>query len=367
MNIQPLVVVVFFVGGLVAHVIELSAAPTFTVTIDDPGDQYPSYHAGLMSHALAAASLWGSRIDSDADLSLVVHIDPAFTLGGGRSLTTGFVGNQVYSGNGNNYDVFNQGLAHEIITGNDPNGEDYDAEISLGPDYLVNNLWFDPDPNARTAEVPNDCTDAMSVFLHELAHAFAFNGWRGAYDGQITTGYLSTYDMLIERDSGTGDLSFTGSRAEDYYGGRVPVTTQGPNTYHHLGNNAPKPGSELIPDLMNGVVFTFGTRYYISGLDLAVLADVGIPIIPTPLAGDVNIDGVVNIFDINLVSAHWNETGPTGDANGDRIVNIFDVNLISSHWTPTGGTATAVSEPSALVLNLMGLVGLIAFGWRRRR
>jgi len=71
----------------------------------------------------------------------------------------------------------------------------------------------------------------------------------------------------------------------------------------------------------------------------------------TPVkAGDVNIDGVVNIFDINTVSSNWGTAGPLGDANGDGIVNIFDINLISANWTPTGGGAAAVPEPSSVVL-----------------
>jgi len=52
------------------------------------------------------------------------------------------------------------------------------------------------------------------------------------------------------------------------------------------------------------------------------------------LMPDVNMDGVVNIFDINLVSSNWNGPGPAGDANKDGIVNIFDINLISANWTP---------------------------------
>jgi Concanavalin A-like lectin/glucanases superfamily len=69
-------------------------------------------------------------------------------------------------------------------------------------------------------------------------------------------------------------------------------------------------------------------------------------------AGDVNRDGVVNIYDINLVSSHWGESGPAGDANGDMIVNIFDINLISSNWTPTGGSATPVPEPASWLMVL---------------
>jgi len=41
---------------------------------------------------------------------------------------------------------------------------------------------------------------------------------------------------------------------------------------------SPRPGSDLIPDLMNGVVFDRGTSYDISPLDLAILADAGVDV-----------------------------------------------------------------------------------------
>jgi fibronectin-binding autotransporter adhesin len=81
-------------------------------------------------------------------------------------------------------------------------------------------------------------------------------------------------------------------------------------------------------------------------------------------AGDVNLDGVVNIFDINLVSSTWNTGSPSGDANTDGSVNIFDINLISSNWGAHAGSATAVPEPSALLLLAFGAIVLLV---RRRR
>jgi len=76
----------------------------------------------------------------------------------------------------------------------------------------------------------------------------------------------------------------------------------------------------------------------------------------TDMPGDVNLDGVVDIFDINLVSGHWDQAGPLGDANHDGVVDIFDVNWISSHWTGSG--TTPVPEPNTMALALLAVVCL---------
>jgi T5SS/PEP-CTERM-associated repeat protein len=84
--------------------------------------------------------------------------------------------------------------------------------------------------------------------------------------------------------------------------------------------------------------------------------------------GDINLDGAVNIFDINSVSANWNTAGPAGDANGDGIVNIFDINLISANWGATGGGGlTAVPEPTSLVLLVTAIGSVLLAPFRRKK
>ncbi len=109
----------------------------------------------------------------------------------------------------------------------------------------------------------------MSVFLHEFAHAIAFNGWQDGTNGSYPGDYKSTFDELKSFD-GT-NFYFNGTNAMGLYGAPVPITF---GNVTHIGNEAPRPGSDLIPDLMNGVVFFRGTRYGITPLDLAIIADI---------------------------------------------------------------------------------------------
>ena len=76
-------------------------------------------------------------------------------------------------------------------------------------------------------------------------------------------------------------------------------------------------------------------------------------------------------INLNLLqeSIVWNVVLTTilGDVNNDGVVDIFDINWISSHWSQVGGgSAVPVPEPSTLALTLIGVIGIVA-GARRRR
>lgn len=73
------------------------------------------------------------------------------------------------------------------------------------------------------------------------------------------------------------------------------------------------------------------------------------------LPGDLNFDGLVNIHDINVVSAVWGQMGASGDANFDRKVNIFDLNFIASHWSQAGAPP-ANGFPGGFDDSVLGLV-----------
>ena len=51
------------------------------------------------------------------------------------------------------------------------------------------------------------------------------------------------------------------------------------------------------------------------------------------LPGDINGDGKVDIFDLNIVFSHWGENYAAADFNNDGVVDILDFNYIMANWT----------------------------------
>ncbi len=264
------------IGGALLMVNGAQAATTFSVTFsNDASGQFASYYPSITSNVLAAAQTWSQYFPStDTTIAIEIQFVDDTTTGASCSSQSSY-----YVTNINGIDIFEQAATTKIRTGFDQNGEDTpDIEMQLGTNYLVQALWFDPHPLARVDLVPGDKTDAMSVFLHELCHAWAFTGWIDQMDGTFPGDYMSTFDQWTQFDD--TNFFFVGPGAEAIYGSPIPLTY---GNVFHVGNDSPRPGSDLIPDLMNGVVFYNGQRYYISNLDLAMCADAGVPITNPPV------------------------------------------------------------------------------------
>jgi hypothetical protein len=240
---------------------------------------YGSYVQLIRTDALYAGSVWANYINSNASIEVEVDIaaSPIHTADG-TSATAVFLKTQ----NDNNY--FEFGTIAEMLTGQDPNGSAPDIIIHVDPQYIDQFLYFDPNPTP-TSNVPSNKVDAVEVFEHELGHAFGFNGYLDLSTG-ASQGSLSTYDVFVTTINGT--QYFTGPQAKAIYGGPVPLTT---NNFYHVGNQAGSghPGSDLLTDMMNGVIGFFGKSPGPSKLDLAILADAGVPMLDTVSINDVSI------------------------------------------------------------------------------
>lgn len=301
----------------------------FIVSFDDPTEAFENYYDAIEANLDAAGQAWGEHLIGDADIELRVGFEDIAS-SFGRSLTSVFVG-EVQG-----ISVFEQGVAAEIRTGVDPNGDAPDAEWVVGFDYLQNELWFDPDPPGPDADIPQDRTDAYSVILHELGHVLAYNGWRDHFDGGLPGNFMSTFDGRTVFDG--ENFFFVGASASAWYGAAVPQTF---GSIFHVGNEPPRPGGDLIDQLMNGVVISRGTRYAVSGLDLAILFDVGVSV---RALADVDGDGNVDLNDYEGFLDC--ENGPDGeidsdcepaDLDADGDVDWADFGAFQRLYGPSGG------------------------------
>lgn len=273
--------IALLIALLSALPVPAAGSPTFSVTFNDPGGLFSSFYAPIQSNLLAAGGNWANLISSNANLEVEVQFNSSFIRAAGFSATNAIVGSHA------GRTVLQDGAGYELRTGIDLNSIAPDIIIGFNPTYLINQVWFDPSPTTRTVPVPAGKTDAVSIFMHELAHGFGMNGFRNLLTGDPLAFFESGFDALVAFD--TGFPFFVGPLAEAVYGGPVPLTffaspePRVTENIFHLGNIAPGPGTDLIDDLMNGIVFFTGTRYFISDLDRAIIGDLGVPL-PLPPA-----------------------------------------------------------------------------------
>ena len=85
--------------------------------------------------------------------------------------------------------------------------------------------------------------------------------------------------------------------------------------------------------------------------------------------GDTDGDKDVDITDFNSLATNFDPDGATaphswteGNFDGDNDIDITDFNVLASNFSPEGYGTSAVPEPSALLLTLLGLMQAVR--WR---
>jgi hypothetical protein len=243
----------------------------YTVNLSDPNLLSGSSDSLLVANLDAALNDWSQYISGIG--TLVVQLDIVASSGTANGGSTGVLSTHTTLGSGQEVELSS---VYELTTGLHAPGTASDITISIDPNFVNGTLFLSPNPEDHTTE-PNRI-NAVSVFSHELAHGFGMQGYY-SQDGTLLNGgsFETSFDSYIKNEP-DGSASFTGPAAEAVYGGPVPLTTHtatGEN-YYHFANSI---GDPLGTDLMSGIGIPFGFTA-ISNLDLAVLADVGVPLAP---------------------------------------------------------------------------------------
>ena len=147
------------------------------------------------------------------------------------------------------------------------------------------------------------------------------------------TGTATTFAAALAGGAATDDVIWTQNVAPAYYGG--------------IGQTPPIP-----PGLNNPAMVLEG------------------------LSGDANRDGKVDINDLTVVLTNFDFTAGAsrvaGDFNGDGKVDINDLTTVLTNFgrsvgASAGGGRAAVPEPGMMMLAATGMVGLLAYAWRKRK
>ncbi len=195
-------------------VVSAHAQLTINVTVGDhSGVSNPTttdLTQAVIDSARAGIQDWTQnlRLSGPRTLDVSVRFDgPPGTRGSGRSLTTSFVRQE------GGFNIYEQAAAAYLRTGVGSR----EVEFVFEPGYLESQLWFDPDPFARTTPVPDNRIDSVTFFAHEFGHALVFNGWYDTTTATLPGDYISTYDYYC-RFSG-GQWFFHGPQTTNSWGG----------------------------------------------------------------------------------------------------------------------------------------------------
>lgn len=68
---------------------------------------------------------------------------------------------------------------------------------------------------------------------------------------------------------------------------------------------------------------------------------------PVPPVGDINKDGVVNVFDLSQLLSLWGGNSTAADLKPDGKVDVFDLSVLLSNWgKTTSGTPLPTATPA---------------------
>jgi hypothetical protein len=273
---------------------------TYNLNVSDPNNLLGTSRAGVLANFDAAIQDWGRYINSPNRLNIQMRVTGTTASGrfGGSTSTSRYIGTW------NGFNIFEDASIAKLKS--NISLATYDIYIDVNVPFMKQYYWIDPSPSTRTTPVPVGKTDLVTVFAHELGHAFGMNGWINRSTGATPSNLgISVYDKFISATSryGEGGVKFAGPKSKIVYGAPVPVfftsydhseyvshngssfncsKAMSQNNYHlgHFSNSFPESDKSFF-SLMAGAwpwrSSSQGLRIRVTQMDAAVLYDLGIP------------------------------------------------------------------------------------------
>jgi len=290
--------------------------------------------ANVVNENLASNNDWGIYFyDSDSN---TVTFNTASYNTYGIYLTSTATGNSIYKNN------FLENTAQAFQGGSSTNtwyikiaGKNYGNYWSdyLGQDTNGDGVGDYPPESLPHWGVDNYPLMNPTLTVHDIGIISVEASPTTVYKGQIVS------ITVIARNEGTVNETFTVTAK---YFSRIIETKTVTNLTRYASTT---------------LVFNWDTTGVPAGFNYEIRAEASIVVgetdkldnsltdgtICVKILGDINGDGVVNMLDLSLVSAHWYPgppIGPSGydpnaDINNDGAVNILEVSIVSAHWGET--------------------------------
>jgi T5SS/PEP-CTERM-associated repeat protein len=90
----------------------------------------------------------------------------------------------------------------------------------------------------------------------------------------------------------------------------------------------------------------------------------------TPINGDANYDGVVDVGDLGILAANYGRTGERtwslGDFNMDGVVDVGDLGILAANYGSSANLLTVNSVPEPMTLTLLALGSMFGIGCKRK-
>jgi hypothetical protein len=184
-------------------------------------------------------------------------------------------------------------------------GETFPVQINVTDSYNIIGFSFDIQYNATLLTVVN----------------ISWNAWgTGTYNVDMADGNLSGYTSGSPINGNLTLVTITFNATYYYIWRDIPGWINDlPGTIYIQWANLNYPSNEYLSYVRGG------TQNHINvGTDFTYTF--------SPIQGDVNNDGVVNILDLRTEAAYFDQQNPTYDLVGHGTIDIFDMVIIASNF-----------------------------------
>lgn len=179
-----------------------------------------------------------------------------------------------------------------------------------------NDTGLNPDTPYSYTVTAYDAQGNVSAASSILAVSTAQDVTAPSVPANLHASQVSYTSLTLNWAASTDNVAVTGYRV---YRNGVQVATTAGTSY-------------TVNGLSPGTNYSFSLTAYDARINLSAFTTALNVSTIAAKVGDVNLDGMVNIFDLSSLLSHYNTNFPAADFDHNGIVNIFDLSALLAHF-----------------------------------